>query len=322
MSSILKPIVIMVAALVLGKLTGELVAKSRYANKDKEYHILKEVQKYALTILVPISSLLALWIAKLDDIRYMAIPFLGMAFMITANMIGRLAARLFYDTKHKAAVFGSSAFSNLGTLGRLASFMLFGEAAMGYLPLFRMSEMFFVIAVGFTTIQSIQSGKKVSNKKILQSVKDPIIIATFLALIFGLILNFLKINRPLFLDTVNGYIVPVASFSILFTIGYRLRVGRIFRYIKGALTVSAVKLFVLPTVTVALCFISGLNNTSPLACKTLVLLSGMPPAFLSVTAAQLYDGDVDMANSIMLIATVLMFAWLPFAGFILPLIFG
>ncbi len=322
MSSILKSVIIMAVALTLGKLCGVIVSKSRYSNRDKEYHILKEVQKYALTILVPISSLLALWIAKLDNVRYLAIPFLGIAFMLFANMFGRLVTRFFAEPKKKSAVFGASAFSNLGTLGRLASFMLFGEAAMGYLPLFRMSEMFFMIAVGFSTIQSIQSGKKVSNKKILQSIKDPIIVATFLALIIGVALNFSKIERPNALDKLNEYIVPLVSFVILFTIGYRLKVTKVFTYVKGVAIVSAVKMLLLPATMVLLCFVIGLNNTSPLACKTMVLLSGMPPAFLSVTAAQLYDGDVDMANSILLIVTILMFAWLPLAGAILPLIFG
>ena len=312
----------MSAALILGRLCGVLVERSRWANREKEYHILKEVQRYSLTILIPLSSALALWIAKLNDTRYIALPFLGMAFMIVANVFGRLASRLFADKKHKAVVFGSTAFSNLGSLGRLASFMLLGEAAMGYLPLFRLTEMFFVIAVGFTTIQSIQSGDKVSNKNILKSIKDPIIIATFSAVVIGLTLNLMKIQRPQALDIVNDIVVPSGSFVVLFTISYRLRVRRIARYIKASLLVSAIKLFVLPAIIAALCYITGLANSAPVASQTIVLLSGMPPAFLSVTAAQIYDGEVDMANSIMLINIVLMFAWLPLVGWILPMLFS
>lgn len=322
MSSIYKSIIIMVTALIVGRVCGTLVERSRFANRDKEYHILKEIQRYALTILVPSSSALALWISKLDDVRFIAIPFIGMAFMIVANLFGRGASRLFSDRKQKAVIFGTTAFSNLGTMGRLATFTVLGEAAMGYLTLFRLTEMFFVIAVGFTTIRSIQSGEKVSNKNIFKSVKDPIIIATLLAVIIGLTLNFAKIPRPQVLDAVNEIIVPGISFIILFTLGYRLKVKKTLKYIKSSLLVGAIKLFALPTVIALLCLLVGLNKTSPVACMTIVLLAGMPPAFLSVTAAQLYDGDVDMANSILLICTGLMFAWLPLAGLILPMIFG
>lgn len=322
MGSIYKSIIIMIAALVLGRICGILIQNSRYANKEKEYHILKEIQRYALTILVPLSSALALWISKLDNVRFIAIPFIGMAFMIFANLFGRLATRLFKQRNQKSVVFGATAFSNLGTMGRLATFTVLGEAAMGYLTLFRLSEMFFVIAIGFTTIRSIRSGEKISNKKIFKSIKDPIIIATLAAVIIGITLNFMKIQRPIVLNRVNDIIVPGISFILLFTIGYRLKVKKTFKYIKASLLVAMIKLFALPTVIALICLLVGLHRISPVACMTLILLAGMPPAFLSITAAQLYDGDVDMANSILLICTFLMFVWLPLAGWILPQLFS
>lgn len=162
---------------------------------------------------------------------------------------------------------------------------------------------------------SDEQEKKTDRLKeiLLRLVKDPFIMASFLAIVIGGVLNMSPWERPEFYGTLNEWLVPIMVVFLMISIGYNMRLKAIGGYVRECLSISAVKFVLVPITCVAIAYLLGLGQIGEdqIVLKVILILSAMPPAFISLIPPQLYKLDIDLANSSFLFNSAALVVVLP-----------
>lgn len=314
MISLIRSLALLAAGLTAGWLTRRLANKKQIP-ADRTRRWVRVVQSAVLLIMVPLSTWLAVWVARLDSPQYLWIPVMGGVIMLVSALISILAAmRLSGPGPRKAALFMASGFGNLGAIGSLILFITLGEAALAYQPLYRLVEKPLIYGLGFPVVKNWSQGtnRSFSLKAFLSAWRDPYLLAVLAATALGVGLNLGGIVRPAYLDSVNGVLVPVLTVMLMWTVGMDMRLSRILDHWRIWLLGDGLRLIVAPLAAVGLVLLTPLPQLgSGLPARVMVLMAASPPAFLSQVAISRYDGDMDVSSAIFLTGTALYAITLP-----------
>lgn len=139
-----------------------------------------------------------------------------------------------------------------------------------------------------------------------------------LSVLIGILLNFSGRQRLQFLLSITSMLIPVVTGALGFSIGITLFVGKIGRYTREILLISAIKFGISPLVMSLIGLLMGLHTMmGGLPFKVLVISSAMPVAFNSLIPPALYDFDLDLANSAWVVTTFSFIVILPILYFVL-----
>lgn len=303
--------------------------------KEQSERLRLALQKTVLLAINPIAFCGAVWIADLRVGSYFALPFISLVALAAGLGLGFAGSWFFRLPAVQAGVYiGSSSFTNIGNLGGLAVFIFLGEAGFALIPLYQLFEQLWYYSILFPLARSygeranpspagaLNSPGPVSGPAsvLRQVLRDPFLFLSALAILLGLILNFSGTQRPSFYASLNLLLVPASTFLMLFAIGMRLRfrIGR--GHIKAALTLTAGKILIVPSVALAAALLLGLGQVpGNLGLKLVLILSAMPTGFLSLVPPALYRLDQDFAGSIWLVSNTAIIVILPILGFLLRL---
>jgi predicted permease len=132
------------------------------------------------------------------------------------------------------------------------------------------------------------------------------------SIIIGGMLNFGGVQRPEFYKTIIAVFVPLMTIMLLASIGLALRFRRVRDYLQECFTLSIIKFFFIPILTVSLAYMIGLGKIDEgLPLKVVMILSCMPVAFTALIPPSIYDLDLDLANSCWFFTTALLVIVLP-----------
>lgn len=91
----------------------------------------KLLQKIALLFFMPISTIRTLWIIKMDNIKIVALPFLGIFALFSGGILGLVAAKLLkLNRKDTESMFTCGSFANIASIGGLVCYLFFGEEVL------------------------------------------------------------------------------------------------------------------------------------------------------------------------------------------------
>lgn len=284
--------------LIMGRLLKVLVDKKiigEFATTEKWVIMM---QKIALLGLNPVITLGAFWIVKVENIKLMIIPILGLSALILGGAAGFIAANIMkLEKKQKGALFVSASFTNIGTFGGLICYVFFGEASYAFVSIYKLLEDLYYYAVGFP-IAKAHGDINEKRRSILTVILDPYILIALFGIIIGMALNISGMDRPTYYSTINEILIPVSSLLLVTSVGFNMRIAAIGGYIKECLVISMIKFMITPFVITLLAYFLGIGEFSDgLALKVIFVLSAMPPAFTSLIPPQLYNLDTDLANS-------------------------
>lgn len=284
----------------------------------------KKLQFAGLLFVLPLSFFFAIWVVSLGDGRLVLLPFIGAGVLLMGGIIGLLVSKIMKkDARGRGTFFCICSFTNIGAIGGLVTYGLLGEAGFGYLVMYKLLEELVYYLVGFPIARYYSSSyaRRTVAERLIAVLKDPFVLTALTAFTIGLSLNVIGIKRPVAFATLNSYLVPLASFLLLISIGMGLKISRIGDYLPEALVTCTVKFLLLPLVAVGLGLASGfalIENGLPL--KAVLIASSMPVAFNTVVAASIFDLDLDMANSCWILTTLCLVAVVPLLSLLLRLI--
>lgn len=288
--------------------------KASYALEGAE-NIVKRMQLFAMFGLNPIVTFGAFWVVKLDDLRYVALPLVGAAAIISGGTLAYIVSRAMGHKKYQTgAFFCSGAFSNLGSFGGLFCYIFFGEASYALASMYRLLEEFLYLLVGYpiAKLHGKPAEKDHEQSALIRILRDPVFQIYITSISAGLILNFSGIGRPSFFSPLSAALIPFSSFLLVTSIGYRLKFSAIRLYLKECLAISGIKFAAVPAIALTISYAIGLDTLQDgLVVKVILVMSSMPPAFHSLIPPQLYGLDADMANSIWLFCTGMLVLVLP-----------
>ena len=198
------------------------------------------------------------------------------------------------DNKKRGVMIQGICRSNYALFGIPLIILLMPNADMGLpslliaivIPLFNL--------LSVTVLTYFSSEQKANFKDIFLAIlKNPLIIATFIGLIF----MFLQINIIEMLDNPLRQLGDIASPFALFMLGARFKFNEIKRVGKQLFIVCVSRLVLIPVIIIGIAIILGFRSVE-LACILVIFAS--PTAVSSYTMAEKMGGDGDLASSIVI----------------------
>lgn len=317
--------VIIVVGLALGVGLRQMRQVNRIASFFPLEKAVNSLTKISLVGFSPIILIGVFWAVGIHDSRLFLLPILGVLSLVLGGIAAIGFSKLLKLNRFQTgAMFTSGSFSNWGSFGTLFCFMLLGEKSIVFIALFRLVEEFIYFVVGFPIAKTYGiNGKEKENWKLvlLKMLKDPFVMAAFLAITIGAILNFSPMERPDIYETIIVILVPLFTFLLVIPVGYNMQFTALKGYIKESFAISIVKFVVVPVIIVSLAYFMGLGSINDgMVLKVILILTAMPPAFISLIPPKIYGLDVDLANSSFLMNSALLIFILPVLYFIILLL--
>ncbi|MCL5771171.1 MAG: AEC family transporter [Actinobacteria bacterium] len=203
--------------------------------------------------------------------------------------------------KKTKGAFAISAFRcNMAFIGIPIIVSAFGEVAAAKTAIIIgfMTPVNIIFAIIFLKVLGGETGKNNYGKLLIDFIKDPLLIASILAII----ISYFKIVIPKpvmdLLNILAGLAVPLA----LLTIGASFKLSHLKKNLKLLAPASFLKLIIEP----AIAFFIGryLFNISAVDISITVILFAMPLAVAAYIMGKEYDSDSDFISSSLIISTV------------------
>ena len=285
----------------------------------------KLLQKIGLLFFMPISFIGALWMVKIDNLKIIALPFLGIFALLMGGILGFASSKLFkLNRKDTGSMFICGSFTNIGSIGALICYLFLGEEGFALVPVYKLFEQVIYYAVGFPVAKSF-SNDIIKKEKITSRLKkvftDIFVIVALASITIGAFFNLSGIERPEFYKNINAIFIPGGTVILLISIGLAMKFRKVKKYIKECITISIIKFILMPLIISAIAIFLGygvIEGGLPL--KVVIILSSMPVAFSALVPASIYDLNLDLANSCWLVTTLSLIVILPLLFYIISLI--
>jgi predicted permease len=239
------------------------------------------------------------------------------AFAIFVIIVFFIVYFLKINRKTKAAMAVSSFRCNMAFIGIPIIMSAFGEiaAAKTAIIIAFMTPVNVIFAIIFFKALGEDSGKKNYWNYILDFLRDPILLASILGILF----SYFRIPIPgpvkSLLDMLAGLAIPLA----LITIGASFRFSHIRENLRFLIPSSVLKLLVEP----AIAFFIGkyVFKLDPVNISITVVLFAMPLAVAAYIMGKEYRSDSDFLSSSLILSTVSSAFTLTFWLFLMKIIF-
>ncbi|MDR3562990.1 MAG: transporter [Negativicutes bacterium] len=253
-------------------------------------------------VTVPILSLLSFWVLHLNYSLIWLMLF-GLILCAISGLAAYLWGRDKYsDDLDRGSYILAAMLSNIGTLGGLCAFILYGEIGYAYTQLvtilqsvvtfmfcYPLAQYYYLRSVGGTR-------RRTSLKAIFLNLNQ----LPMVGLLVGAMLYLSGIPRPTFLGALFDPLVHVVAWTALIPIGFSTDFSAMKQYYRGALDLIPIKFIVTPVVAYALASVVITDKT---ALNTLLILSSTPTAISSVLAAKIYNLNINIANAAFVLTT-------------------
>ncbi len=310
--------------LALGYIFQLLIEKEIVRVPFEIESIRKALQKIALLFFNSIALFGAIWIVNLEDLKIIALPFLGTMALVLGGVLAFWFAKILnLSRKQTGAYIVAGGFTNIGSMGGLLCFIFLGETGFALLPFYKLFEPFIYFGIGFPIAKSF-SEEVTKHEKVSERMKkvflDPFMLVSTVSMVTGITLNLSGLERPEIYGTINAVFVPLAMVLLLISIGLAMRFGQIGKYIKESILVALIKFSIVPIIVTTLAYWIGFGDIAQgLPLKVVVILSSMPVGFTAMVPPTLYDLDVDLSNATWLVTTFSLVIVIPMLQFSISL---
>lgn len=305
----------MLKTMVINQTIKETVPVDKY---------IRFIQRIALLGINPVITMGAFWGIQLNDVKFIALPFLGAAAISIGGVLGYAASRIL---KHKRTQTGSmfvvASFTNMGNFGGLICFMFFGETSYAFVSMYKMFEEILYFLIGYPIAKLHGSHKEDTKAKnaLVKIVTDPFISVYFISIMVGVALNISGNQRPNAYQKLNEIFIPLSSILLITSVGFNMKIKAVGGYLKECYVIASIKFVIIPIIITTIAYVIGLGSIKEgLLLKVILVLSAMPPAFNSLIPPQIYDLDADLANSCWLLCTGLLVIVVPVLYYLVNLI--
>lgn len=285
----------------------------------------KLLQKTALLFFLPITTVGTLWIIKMDNIKIVALPFLGVFALFTGGILGLVAAKLLkLNRKDTGSMFTCGSFANIGSIGGLVCYLFLGEEGFALVSFYAIFVQITYYVIGFPIAKSFSSdittnGNLVSHLKKVFS--DIFVVIALIYITIGIFFNLSGIIRPVFYQAINAVFIPIQTVLMLVSIGLAMKFGRVRNFTRECVVVSFIKFTLVPLIISSVAFLLGYGEIEEgLPLKVVIILSSMPVAFTALIPVSIYNLNLDMANSCWLVTTFSLILILPLLSYVIKLL--
>jgi len=147
---------------------------------------------------------------------------------------------------------------------------------------------------------------------IRKALKNEILLVLLGAIVVGIFLNRSGLQRPPAYGRVNSFIIPLSSFALLVSVGLGMQLSATGRLWKPAMLLVTLRHLVMPVLVGGFGYALGLHRSGiPYLLPTVIILSAMPMAFVSLIPIQLYDLDNEFGSTAWLFSMISLLVTTP-----------
>jgi len=318
MTKLLFTLGVITVGLSLGYSIQRLVASGRLLLPFPLADVRRLLQKIGLLFFMYFSFMATVWIIRIDNLKLVALPGIGLFILFSGGALALVFARAFeLSRRQTGSYFACGSFSNIGSIGALVVFVFLGEEAFAYVPLYKLFEEVFYFTVGFPIAKyfsgSDETGSgETAGQRLKRVFTDIFVVGALGSITIGGGLNLAGVERPEIFGALNAVFIPVGTFILLVSIGMAMRFSRIGRFLRECTAIAAIKFVVLPATACLIGYGVGLGAThGGLPLKVVLILSSAPVAFTALIPPSIYDLDLDLSNACWLTSTLALFGVLP-----------
>jgi len=253
-------------------------------------------------LIVPILTLLSFWTLRFNyDLIWL--PIFGIVLCVIPGAAAYFWVGAKYDNDlDRGSYILSAMLSNVGTLGGLCAFILYGEVGYAYTQLV-------VILQGGVTYMFCYPLAQYYYQRSVRGGQQPISLATVflnlnqlpvLGLLLGTALYSAGVPRPAILGSFFDHLVHVAAWTALIPIGFSIDFTAMKQYYRGILDLIPIKFIITPVVTY---FLAGLVISDTIERNTLLILASTPTAIGSVLAVKIHNLNINIATAAFILTT-------------------
>ena len=258
-----------------------------------------------ILVVCPVVSFLSFWVMPITrDILWLPLISIVMGF-VPGALAFWIAQRKYQSDLERGAYVMAASLSNLGAIGGICVFLIYGERGYGYqqiILLFQYVLMFmfcYSLAQYFETRAKAGSGgTRVSLRSVLFSKNQ----LAVLGILCGGVLQYMGVPRPVELDGVAQIFIHMGAWTGLIPVGYSIDFPRIRKYWLSLFDLSFIKFVAAPAIIYLL---SHLVIKDPDMLGSLLVLACMPSAINAVVTARLYHLNVDLDVAAFIVTTLL-----------------
>ncbi len=252
--------------------------------------------KSNILVVCTIQMLLSFWVLPLNRDLLILLPF-GSLFVIVPGIVGYLTfAKRYRNMLSQGSYIMSVMLSNIGTLGGVCAFILYGEAGFAYSQILASCQNFLLVVLCFPLAQYYYNRhisafstdlKKTSFLKKFISWNQ----ISVVGIIIGLILNAKGVERPESLSFIFPIVVHVGAWVALLPVGVLINFSKIRHYYLRVIDISVVRFIVVPLV---IYFAGHLFFTDETLINSLLVCAITPTAINAVITAKLYKLNINL----------------------------
>jgi predicted permease len=273
--------------------------------------------RFNIIFIYTLLAVLSMWVLPLSR-SLLWLPAFGVLLVLIPGLISRLTfARKYTNLLDRGAYMMSSLLANLGTLGGLCAFILYGEIGFAYAQLIGAAQNFILLLVCFPLAQYYYTKQTAAVRKTRLRIDFRQIFISWnqlslLGLIAGLCLNAFEVPRPALLGTFFNSLVHISAWTALLPVGFMIDLQRARKYYTKIMDLLPLRCILLPAIIYEL---SRLIFADPILLGTMVILGTAPTAINAVITARLFNLNVDLSIAAFLLTTVV------FLLLVFPLLF-
>lgn len=252
-------------------------------------------------------SLLSFWVLPLTA-ELLWLPAFSFIFAAIPGMISILTfARQHKEPLDRGAYIISSLLANIGTLGGLCAFILYGETGFAYAQLVVTFQNLILILGCFPLAQyyyALHTAAK-ARKHLHINVKDLFLSwnqLSVLGMLVGMLLQAAAVPRPESLGGLFNGLIHLSAWTALLPVGYLVDFHQAGQYYRRILDLLPLRFIILPAITY---FIIKQLFTDQVLLGSLMIFASSPTAINAVLTARIYKLNVDLTIAAFLLTTAL-----------------
>lgn len=280
--------------------------------------ICNQMIKINILILCTVLSLLSFWVLPLKT-ELIWLPLFGVLLSFIPGLPAYWRSHHKYQSDLETGSYLASAMlSNVGTLGGICVFALFGEVAFAYSQIVAMFQNLVLFLFCFPMAQYYRGrenpcacGRQLNFAALFFNHNQ----LPVLGLIAGMLFYICDVPRPAFLDQVFTPLVHISAWTALIPVGFSIDFSAMRRYYRSILDLVPIKFVITPLVSY---FIARYLFTDPVVLGTILVLASVPTGINAIVTARLYDLNLHVSGAAFVLTTAvfliviypLLFFWL------------
>lgn len=279
---------------------GYLLKRNKYFTRG----FFDKMISYNIFLFYPLLSILSFWVLPLTwDLMWF--PIFGAILCFLPGALAHLISKNKYESPLDTGSYMLSAMlSNLGTLGGLCAFIVYGEAGFAYTQLVVLMQVAVIFLFCYPLAQYYYAKERndTKNKISIGSLLFSFNQLPVLGLLIGLILYWLNVPRPELFGEMISPLVHIAAWTALIPVGHVTDFLEIKQHYKSTFDLVPIKFLLTPLISY---FIAKAVFHDPIMVNTILMLAFMPTAINAVITAKLHKLNVHIATASFVATTVL-----------------